>query len=104
MSRLEIRRDMVILACAVSAGIHGALVRRHFREGAGAAAVLFGLLLSYVAARTTGLPVVHPEPEPAYGLALATKATEAVGLVAAATLLRRPSVAPALTRAKGTLT
>jgi hypothetical protein len=29
-------RDLVILACAASAGIHGALAPEHFREGAGA--------------------------------------------------------------------
>ena len=30
------RRDVVILACAISAGIHGALAPEHLREGAGA--------------------------------------------------------------------
>ncbi|MDQ3867614.1 MAG: hypothetical protein M3304_12445, partial [Actinomycetota bacterium] len=87
MSGLALRRDLVILACAISAGIHGGLVAGHFDDGtgaglafaaatisltslvvaltlrpasgsalAGAAAVLFGLLVSYVAAITTGLP------------------------------------------------
>jgi hypothetical protein len=119
----DLRRDVVILACAISAGIHGALVPGHFDEGTGAGlgfaaatvllatlvvgltlgpgstfglaaagAVLLGLLVSYVFAVTTGLPVVHPQPEPLDGLALATKAIEAVGLVAVATLLWRPSV------------
>lgn len=114
------RRDVVILACAVSAGIHGALAPGHFGEGAAAgtgfvaasvalgllavaltrhpgselalvtAVLTFGgLLVSYVGAVTTGLPPLHPEPEPVDGLALLTKAVEAVGLVAAATLLRR---------------
>jgi hypothetical protein len=32
----ELRGDIVILACAVSAGIHGALVPDHFDEGTGA--------------------------------------------------------------------
>ncbi len=31
-----LRRDVVILGCAVSAGIHGALAPAHFAEGAGA--------------------------------------------------------------------
>jgi hypothetical protein len=119
----DLRRDVVILACAISAGIHGALVPGHFDEGTGAGlgfaaatvllatlvvgltlgpgstfglaaagAVLLGLLVSYVFAVTTGLPVVHPQPEPLDGLALATKAIAAVGLVAVATLLWRPSV------------
>ena len=29
------KRNLVILACAISAGIHGALVPAHFAEGAG---------------------------------------------------------------------
>jgi len=33
---VNLRRDVVILACAVSAGIHGALAPAHFAEGAGA--------------------------------------------------------------------
>ena len=114
MSLAELRGDVVILACAVSAGIHGALAPGHFAEGTGAgagfvatavvlatlalvltrypasalalagtAAVLVGLLASYALAATTGLPVLHPDPEPVDGLALATKAVEAVGLLAA---------------------
>ena len=132
MSSLELRRDIVIVACAISAGIHGALVPAHFDEGAGAglgfvaatvlltalvvgltllpassrllaaaAAVLLGLLASYLLAVTTGLPVLHPQPEPLDGLALATKGIEVVGLIAAANLLRRP-VALAIPDPKGT--
>ena len=128
-------RNLVILACAASAGIHGALVPDHFAEGvgpgvgfvaatallavfataitlrpasevavAGAAFVLIGLLASYVLATTTGLPVLHPEPEPIDGLAVATKAIEAAGLLAAASLLWRPWVAAKHLRPKGTLT
>jgi hypothetical protein len=113
-----IRRDIVILACAVSAGIHGALVPAHFAEGTAAgvgfvvatiglaltagaltffpasahaltgAALLFGgLLVSYALAITTGLPVLHPHAEPVDGLALVTKAIEAIGLLAAWTLV-----------------
>ncbi len=113
-----LRRDVVILACAVSAGIHGALAPAHFAEGtgagtgfvasaillaglalvltmrpasslplAGAALVLAGLIGSYALATTTGLPLLHPQPEPVDGLALATKAFEAVGLVTALNLL-----------------
>ena len=134
MSSLERRRDIVILACAISAGIHGALVPGHFDEGTGvglgfvaatvalaglvvwltwrpanpsvlaAAAVTFaGLLASYVLATTAGLPVLHPDPEPVDGLALATKAIEAVGLLVATSLLWRPVAVIAL-RPKGTLT
>jgi hypothetical protein len=130
--RAEVKGDVVILACAVSAGIHGALIPGHFDEGAGAglgfvaatavlaavaawltwwpanafalavAAVTFaGLLASYALAITTGLPVLHPDPEPVEGLALATKAIEGVGLLAATSLLWRPRVAVTLPQPKG---
>ena len=114
MTWVELRGDVVVLACAASAGIHAALAPAHFSESvsagvgfaaaagvlaalaialtrapasclalAGAALVLVGLLASYALATTTGVPVLHPDPEPVDGLALATKAIEAVGLLAA---------------------
>jgi hypothetical protein len=135
VSLAELRADIVIIACAISAGIHGALVPGHFAEGTGAglgffaaaaslaglvvwltrrpaspsalaaAAVMFaGLVASYTLAVTTGLPVLHPDPEPVDGLALATKATEALGLLAASSLLWRPRIAVTLPQPKGTLT
>ena len=134
MRLADLRADVVIIACAVSAGIHGALAPGHFDEGTGAglgfvtatgvlaglavwltwrtanpsalaaAAVTFaGLLASYALATTTGVPVLHPDPEPIDGLALATKAIEAVGLLAATSLLWR-HVAVTLPQPKGTLT
>ena len=115
---VSLTRDIVIVACAASAGIHGALASNHLAEGVGAgvgfvvatavlalvavaltryptadvfvvaAALTFaGLIGSYAFATTTGLPLLHPEPEPVDGLALVTKAIEAVGLLAASTLL-----------------
>jgi hypothetical protein len=115
---VNLGRDIVILACGVSSGIHGAVAPAHFAEGTGAglgfvvsaillaalvvdltvrpasslplmgaALVLAGLLGSYALATTTGLPLLHPQPEPVDGLALATKAFEAVGLVTAVHLL-----------------
>jgi CHASE2 domain-containing sensor protein len=128
-----VSRDVVILACAISAGIHAALVPEHFAEGtaagigflaaagvlaalvfaltlrpasafalAAAAAVLAGLLASYALAITTGIPVVHPDREPFDGLALATKAIEAAGLLAVWSQVRRPSIAPTMPNLKGT--
>jgi len=133
VSPAELRAAIVILACAVSAGIHGALVPEHFDEGAAAglgfaaatlalgavvlsltrrpgnrpalgaaAALLGGLLASYALAVTTGLPVLHPDPEPVDGLALATKAIETAGLAAATSLLWWPAAVVSL-RPKGTL-
>jgi hypothetical protein len=114
----SVRRDVVILACAISAGIHGALVPAHLDESAAAgwafvvstavlallaieltrrpaarvplvlaAATLAGLLAAYALAITTGLPLLHPEPERVDGLAVFTKAIEAAGLVTAWSLL-----------------
>jgi hypothetical protein len=68
------------------------------------AAVFAGLIASYALVITTGSPVLHPDPEAVDGLALFTKAIEAMGLVLAASLLRRPSLAITLTQPKGTLT
>jgi hypothetical protein len=129
----ELRADVVILACAISAGIHGALAPEHFTKGTGAglgfvtatvllaavaagvrlypesplvftgaAAVFAGLLASYVLAVTSGLPVLHPQPESVDGLAVATKAIELVGLLAATAAFRRPKVASRLPEPKGT--
>ena len=134
MSLAELRGDVVILACAISAGIHGTLVPGHFDEGIGAglgfvaatvalaglgfwltwrpasasalaAAVvtLAGLLGSYALAITTGLPVLHPDPEPVDNLAVATKAIEALGLLAASSVLWQPR-AMTLPQPRGTLT
>jgi hypothetical protein len=119
IARADVEREVIIVVCAVSAGVHAALTPDHLAEGtgagvgfaasavalgvlvvaltrrpgaavvAGAAALLAGLLASYALAVTTGLPLVHPEPEPVDGLALFTKAVELAGLLAAADLLRR---------------
>lgn len=133
MTLAELRVDIVILTCAISAGIHAALAPDHFEEGTGAGvgfvvatvlllglavaltkqpsqlvlvstvAVFAGLIASYALVLTTGVPLLHPEVEAVEGLALFTKAVEAVGLVTAASLVRRPSL-PAFSQAKGTLT
>jgi hypothetical protein len=131
MSLADLRGDLVILACAISAGIHGALVPGHFDEGTAAglgfvaataalaglvvwltwrpaslpalaiaAATFAGLLASYALAITTGLPVLHPNPEPVDGLALATKAIETAGLLASTSLLWQ-RVAVTLPQPKG---
>lgn len=134
MTFTELRVDVVILACAISAGIHGALVRDHFREGTGAglgfvvatvllallavvltrrpaqlalisaAAVFAGLIGSYALAVTTGVPVLHPDVETVDGLALFTKAVEAVGLITAASLVGRPALRLMVIQPKGTTT
>ena len=129
-----VRADAVILSCAISAGVHAALVPEHFEEGTGAgigfvvaavalgilavvltrtpselafgvtATVLAGLIASYVLVTTAGFPILHPQPEAVDGLALFTKAVEALGLVLAASLPRRSSLTPTVRRPKGTST
>lgn len=134
---VSIERDVAIGACAISAGIHAALVTGHFDESVGAGSgfaaatvllaalaavliwrpgdvvavaaagcVLAGLLASYLLAVTSGLPLLHPEPESIGGLALATKAIEAVGLLAALRSIgRRRAAAPsAVLNSKGVRT
>ena len=128
------RADVVSLSCAISAGIHAALVPDHLEEGAGAgigfvvaavvlgvlavlltrkpsklafgaaATVLAGLIASYALASTTGFPILHPEAEAVDGLALFTKAVEAVGLVLAVSLLRPSSLTLSVRQPKGTFT
>lgn len=112
----ELRRDILALSCAVSAGIHAGLSPDHFQErfaaGAGfavsalalavlavavarrpdgilvdaAAVLLAGLIAAWGLAVTTGIPGLVPEPEPVDALALVTKAVEVVGLAVALSL------------------
>ena len=88
ITRADVERDVVIVACAISAGIHAALTREHLAEStvtgagfafsvivlgglvvaltrrpsaptlAGATAVLAGLVVSYALAVTTGRPLL----------------------------------------------
>ena len=133
MTFAELRVDIVILVCAISAGIHAALAPAHFEEGTAAGvgfvvaaialglaaialtrnasryallatgALLAGLIIVYVPVIATGLPVLHPDQEPVEALALCTKAIEAIGLVVAVGCARRPT-AQSLARLEGTTT
>jgi len=128
----SIESSAVTVACAVSAGIHAALAPEHLAERTaaglgfvsasvlllalavtltlrpngpalvGAVLVLACLIGSYLLATTSGLPLLHPDPEAVDRLALLTKAIEAAGLIAAVHLLRRPRAARALPQPKGT--
>ena len=104
--------DLIVAACAISAGAHAALVPSHMEHdlrlglafvaavalllavgaavtlsrgtarNANAAALLFaGLIASYAAATTVGIPPLSVEPEPVDGVALVTKLVETLGLV-----------------------
>ncbi|HEX5532192.1 MAG TPA: hypothetical protein VFX33_00455 [Actinomycetales bacterium] len=98
------------VACAVSAGVHAALVVPHLHESAllatafagsvlallaaalllagtpadariraGAGVLLLGMCGAYVASRTTGLPVLAPEPEALDPVGVATQAVQLTG-------------------------
>lgn len=131
----SVERDVAIVACAISAGVHAALTPSHLAESSGAglgflvatlalsalalalrssaslpvsavaAVTLGGLIASYALAVTSGLPLLHPEPEPVDVLAVATKLVEATGVAACLGLLRHGRTAVALpATTKGRLT
>lgn len=132
MTLAELRGDVVILACAISAGVHAALAPDHFEEGTAAGigfvvsavllavlavvltktpsqaalvsaiAIFAGLIVAYALVVTTGVPVLHPDVEAVDGLALFTKAVEVAGIAAAWGLVRRPPLF-AFPQPKGTL-
>jgi hypothetical protein len=64
-----LRRDVVIITCAISAGIHGALTPAHFDEGTGAG---IGFVVSTVllAALVVGLTFWPASPVPMAGAAI----------------------------------
>ena len=75
MRLAELRNDLVILACAISAGIHGALVPSHFDEGTGP-----GLGFAVATVALIGM-VVWLTWRQASALALAAAAATLVGLL-----------------------
>ena len=77
MTLAELKGDVVILACAISAGIHGALAPGHFSEGVGAG---MGFAASTVALAGVA---VWLTARPTSELALATAAAVLLGLLAA---------------------
>jgi drug/metabolite transporter (DMT)-like permease len=114
----NLARNLLIAACAVSAGVHAGLVPEHLSEDpklgvafalaavllvalvlalvrsdqpAAPAALLLGvLILSYGMSRTVGLPLAREHTEPFDALGVVTQAVQAVGLVAALRL-REPA-------------
>ena len=122
MSSPELSRNIVIVACAISAGIHGALVPTHFDEGAGpglgfvAATVLLAALVVTLTVRPAtalapaGATAVFAGLLVSYALATTTglpllHPDPVVGLLAALQLLggRRAAVAT-FRQPKGTWT
>jgi hypothetical protein len=120
---------LTIFACAASAGIHAGIVPEHLREeprlgvafaiavvvllisaaivalapdrvsARAAALVLGGLTVAYVASRTTGIPLLAPDPEAVDGVGIAAVVVELLGMCCALRLAyptgrrtRRPRV------------
>jgi hypothetical protein len=103
-------RDAIALVCAASAGVHAALVPAHLREGApigaafalsvlllaaaalrvrttpraaySVAAVLLGVAGCYFLSRTTGIPLLIPDPEPVDIVGTLTSLAEVAAAVA----------------------
>jgi hypothetical protein len=104
---------IVVFACAASAGIHAGIVPEHLREEprlgvafiltvlvllATATAVVFSpsaragwisalvlgaLPVAYLASRTTGIPLLAPDPEAVDALGVAAGSIELLGLICA---------------------
>ena len=75
ISRVDLERDLVIVTCAISAGIHAALAPEHFREStaAGAGFLVAVISLAVVAAALTR--------RPDSGFLLAAAGTTLAGLI-----------------------
>jgi hypothetical protein len=117
-------RNVAVIACATSAGVHAGLVPEHLAEdpklgvafalasvllvalavalarssrAAVPAVVLLAVLIaSYGASRTVGLPLAREHIEPLDALGVIAKAVEAAGLIAALRLYEPASVRLAL--------
>jgi hypothetical protein len=91
VTHLDLRRDVVVLTAAISAGIHGALVPEHFAEGTGAGV---GFVAATVALAAV---VVAVTLRPASALALTGAAAVFAGLLlsyALATTIGLPVLHP----------
>jgi hypothetical protein len=73
----------VAIALLLATGV-ALTIRPADRRVAAAAAVLFaGLIVGYVASRTSGIPLLAPDAEALDGVGIATKVVEAAGLALA---------------------
>jgi hypothetical protein len=76
--------SFVLATVALLAVAAAVTIRPRAPLPASLAALLFaGLILAYVASRTTGLPVLEPEPEAADAIGIVTVAIQSAGLLAA---------------------
>ena len=75
----------VVLLVAAAAALAARPGDRRIMSMAGL--LLAGLMLAYLASRTTGIPVLDPEPEALDVVGLATNAVEALGILVALWLI-----------------
>jgi hypothetical protein len=74
---------LVAIALLLATGV-ALTIRLADRRVAAAAAILFaGLIVGYVASRTSGIPLLAPDAEALDGVGIATKVVEAAGLALA---------------------
>ena len=75
----------VVLLAAAGAAVAAWPGDRRFTHAAGL--LLAGLILAYLASRTSGIPVLDPEPEALDAVGAATTSVEGVGVVVALWLI-----------------
>jgi hypothetical protein len=75
----------VVLLLAAATSVAARPGNRRTTSAAGL--LLAGLMLAFLASRTTGIPVLDPEPEALDAVGIATNAVEALGVVGALWLI-----------------
>ena len=75
----------VILLAATATAVAARPADRRITTAAGV--LLAGLMLAYLATRTTGIPVLAPEPEALDAVGIATGVVEALGIAVAVWLI-----------------
>jgi hypothetical protein len=79
---------VIAVALLLSASAAIAMRSSDRRVASGTALLLAGLMLAYLATRTTGIPVLDPEREAVDAVGIATTGVEAIGLVSALCLMQ----------------
>ena len=77
---------LVAVALLLATGIAVARRPGDLRVTSAAALLFAGLIAAYTASRTTGIPVIGPDPESVDGVGVATNVVEALGLACALSL------------------
>ena len=85
----------VVLLLAAATAVAARPGDRRITSAAGL--LLAGLMLAYLASRTTGIPVLDPEPETLDAVGISTTVVEALGVVVAVWLIHPVGRRPRLT-------